>query len=219
MNRKRKMIKLFLMLVLLAVSKVLTAFCAPYLESYAVSLVVCFFYVLLFALFYEREEHRKKRVNIRKGAITLLFFLCASIFASSLTSLAFSPVPQKVSLLRGVVAVFAVPVFEELFFRATLFKKLSRIIPIPLSVFFSALIFAVCHGTLAAFAVSFVLGILLAVIYNSTHSLLLVTLCHALNNLLAALLIIERNMLITFSVASLLALCTLFPFFKKEILE
>jgi membrane protease YdiL (CAAX protease family) len=88
--------------------------------------------------------------------------------------------------LLGTV-VFA-PVFEEFVFRGLLYATLRRRLAWPIAATLSAAIFAIAHGYGAAgFGSVFLSGLLWAIAYERTGSLLPNTAAHLLNNVAAAL--------------------------------
>ena len=94
------------------------------------------------------------------------------------------PVVAAASLLGTVV--FA-PVFEEIVFRGLLYATLRRRLAWPVAATVSAAVFAIAHGYGAAgFGSVFVSGLLWAIAYERTGSLLPNTAAHVLNNVAAA---------------------------------
>jgi hypothetical protein len=103
------------------------------------------------------------------------------------------PVPFPGGLGATVAAVLAVsvlcvaaPVAEELFFRGLVHGSLRRF-GVPLATVASAAIFAAVHFVPAAFPVLFVVGAILAILYERTGSLIPGIVVHALINSLATL--------------------------------
>jgi uncharacterized protein len=95
------------------------------------------------------------------------------------------PLVAGASLLGTVL--FA-PVFEEIIFRGLLYATLRRRLSWPLAATLSAAIFALAHGYGAAgFGSVFASGLLWAIAYERTGSLLPNTAAHVLNNVAAAL--------------------------------
>jgi membrane protease YdiL (CAAX protease family) len=83
--------------------------------------------------------------------------------------------------------VFFAPVFEEIIFRGLLYATLRRRLACPVAAILSAAIFAIAHGYGAAgFGSVFVSGLLWAIAYERTGSLLPNTAAHVLNNVAAA---------------------------------
>jgi membrane protease YdiL (CAAX protease family) len=95
------------------------------------------------------------------------------------------PVVAAASLLGTVL--FA-PVFEEIVFRGLLYASLRRRLAWPLAATLSAAIFAIAHGYGAAgFGSVFLSGLLWAIAYERTGSLLPNTAAHIVNNVAAVL--------------------------------
>jgi membrane protease YdiL (CAAX protease family) len=88
-------------------------------------------------------------------------------------------------LLGGVAAPFA----EELVFRGVLYPLLRNRWGLWPGVLASSLIFAVIHGDIAVGVTAFVLGIILALVFEYSRSLWSAVLVHALNNSLKILLL------------------------------
>lgn len=181
--------KLVLLLSSFIASRTLLIFVSGYTEGAIVFLVGCFLYVLMFVLFSPRTADKKPDASIGKTLLTVTAFVLTSLALSSLLNLFFEIEKRDVSLLQGLVAVLAVPVAEELFFRATLFKVLDGLVPSAFAVFVSSLIFALSHTGLASIISSFVLGVILTVTYKKSGSIMLPALCHTANNLLALVLL------------------------------
>lgn len=97
------------------------------------------------------------------------------------------------------VAVIA-PVVEELIFRGLILQGLRRNYNAFVSVFMSALLFALFHLNPWQFPATFILGMLLGWIVLRTHSLLLSILGHSINNLLVLLSITYWKQISTFGI-------------------
>jgi membrane protease YdiL (CAAX protease family) len=97
------------------------------------------------------------------------------------------------------VAVIA-PVVEELIFRGLILQGLRRNYNAFISVFMSALLFALFHLNPWQFPATFILGMLLGWIVLRTHSLLLSILGHSINNLLVLLSITYWKQISTFGI-------------------
>jgi membrane protease YdiL (CAAX protease family) len=96
-----------------------------------------------------------------------------------------SPAVAATSLLGTVL--FA-PVFEEIVFRGLLYATLRRRLAWPIAATLSAAVFALAHGYGAAgFGSVFLSGLLWAIAYERTGSLLPNTAAHLVNNVAAAL--------------------------------
>lgn len=95
-------------------------------------------------------------------------------------------------LLACVIA----PLAEELFFRALLFSTLKQYIPKPAAIILSAAFFASLHPGFHSLLPIFLLGMLLAYLYEKTQSLWTVAIVHSLHNsLMMAKLLLLRSIL------------------------
>jgi hypothetical protein len=96
--------------------------------------------------------------------------------------------------LLAVVAVSVIaPVAEETLFRGFLYGWMRGRMPQMAAVALSALIFALAHAELALLVPIFVLGCLLALIYERSGSLVPGAIIHALFNLIGVLLIFSTT--------------------------
>ena len=83
------------------------------------------------------------------------------------------------------LGVIIAPICEEVFFRGGIFKNFSQNGYILYGIFFSSLFFASAHFDLLSFPVYFVFGILLALTYSKTNSIVPSMIAHAVNNAFA----------------------------------
>lgn len=88
-------------------------------------------------------------------------------------------------------AVTVAPFCEETFFRGYFFQGLRLRINIWVAVVLSAVVFGFAHGDLGSLALLIVIGLALAVLRWKTRSIWPGMALHALNNLLAALVILQ----------------------------
>jgi membrane protease YdiL (CAAX protease family) len=86
-------------------------------------------------------------------------------------------------LALTLISVGIVPIGEELLFRAGIFRILGRVLPRWAALLLSALAFAALHGSLVHFVPLTVLGIVFALAYEKTGSLLVPVIAHAFFNL------------------------------------
>jgi membrane protease YdiL (CAAX protease family) len=89
--------------------------------------------------------------------------------------------PWAVAAMAGFACLLA-PVWEELFFRGMFYPVVRRLAGARLSIAVTAAAFASLHGNLSQFAPIFVLGVLLAYLYEKTHSLWSCIAAHAVFN-------------------------------------
>jgi len=88
-----------------------------------------------------------------------------------------------------LAAVLVAPICEEVFFRAFLFRGLLRGMPLWPAILLSSLLFALAHADLGSFIPLFIIGIALAYARWRARSLWPSVAIHALNNLVAGLLL------------------------------
>lgn len=88
-----------------------------------------------------------------------------------------------VLVLLSLVAVIGAPLSEEVIFRGYIYPALKRLAGIPFSVIFSSALFAVVHFNLAALLPLFLLGVILALLYEATGSLWMPIAIHFIFNL------------------------------------
>lgn len=74
------------------------------------------------------------------------------------------------------------PISEELLFRQVIFKRLKNIAPVWVAVTVSALLFGVYHGNLVQGIYAFIMGILLALVYEWTGSFAAPVIFHMVAN-------------------------------------
>lgn len=143
----------------------------------------------------------------RLGATTFLIALPGIVAASliwrfALTQLGWPADAQElVDLLANAdsaavvallvfLAIIVAPVTEEILFRAGLFRYLRTRTPRWLALILPGLIFGALHTNLAAFIPLVVLGVILALAYERTGSILTPIVAHALFNLNTILLVV-----------------------------
>lgn len=123
----------------------------------------------------------------------LLLFLPFLLFVSQLLALFSSvffkpvPVPQEPFFILLLTSAILPAILEETLFRGVFTHMFSRISP-AFGVFVSALLFALAHMNLYQFVYTFGCGILLAIAYQMTKSLLVPILLHFANNAIAIIL-------------------------------
>jgi membrane protease YdiL (CAAX protease family) len=101
--------------------------------------------------------------------------------------------PEEI-LLFMLNAVLVVPLIEELFFRGFLYSFLKRFTSTWAAIILSAGIFAFAHQNLGSVLPLWLLGVVLAVAYEHTGSLLLPMSIHGCFNLITAIsLLVEKS--------------------------
>lgn len=93
-------------------------------------------------------------------------------------------------IIVTLLAVLVAPVAEEVLFRAGLFRYLRTRIPRPFAIGIPAVLFAMLHGNVAAFAPLVVLGIVFALAYERTGRIVVPIIAHGLFNLNTILMLL-----------------------------
>jgi len=97
------------------------------------------------------------------------------------------PILEGLVILTGVVLA---PLVEELLFRGVLYQALRRRMPVGSAALVSALIFALMHFNLLLFIPLTLMGLVFALVYERSGSLIPTILVHACNNGIILLFII-----------------------------
>jgi membrane protease YdiL (CAAX protease family) len=140
------------------------------------------------------------------GAVVALEWPLSIVIDRSMTALSLShPEQNSVVLFRQahgaqqiglflLQAVLIAPVIEEVFFRGFLFGFLKKYVPVGWAIVISAGIFALAHVNVGATVQLWVLGLMLALAYEHTGSLLLPIGIHGCWNFITALnLLLEKG--------------------------
>jgi membrane protease YdiL (CAAX protease family) len=102
-------------------------------------------------------------------------------------------IPQDITWLGGLGLLLfggiAVPIAEEVFFRGVLYRWVRERWGIFIGVMVSSLIFGLIHIDIAVASTAFILGIILALVYEYSKSLWTAILIHAINNSIKIILI------------------------------
>ena len=95
-----------------------------------------------------------------------------------------------------VTAVIFAPVFEEFLFRAFAYSALRRRFGVKRGILFSSFLFALIHRSLYGFLAIFILGVVLAHLYEKTGSLIPSISLHIFNNGIASLFLLSLKSLL-----------------------
>jgi membrane protease YdiL (CAAX protease family) len=95
-------------------------------------------------------------------------------------------IPQDLSWISGIALFILggilVPIAEEVFFRGVIYKSLRERLGVATGVILSSLIFGLVHIDIAIAVTAFILGIIIALVYEYSKSLLTAILIHVINN-------------------------------------
>ena len=104
-----------------------------------------------------------------------------------------SPLLLSFSLFTAVI--FA-PIFEEFLFRGFVYSSLRRRFGVKRGILFSSFLFALLHRSLYGFLAIFILGVVLAHLYEKTGSLIPSISLHIFNNGIASLFLLSLKSLL-----------------------
>ncbi len=135
--------------------------------------------------------------HLRRGLLGgVALFLAAAIVGAALTRFGIRQnqferfegiegAPPGLFLLAAAAGCILAPLAEELFFRGYIFQTFSRRYGALWAYLFSAGLFAIVHANLAAAVPVFVLGLMLARIFQTSGSVLPGIVAHGVNNAVA----------------------------------
>ncbi len=179
-------------------------------SSYSLHLTALTNLVLIpiYMLFLRMDE--KKRVSAsgiryvmpkaKDMALIFVLGMAAAVSVNVIVSLSqiarLSPKYQQVSqmiysgsiFIEIVSAVIAAPVLEELFFRGMIYKRLRDIVNVKAAIIISALFFGAFHGNLVQLVYAFIIGLMLAYVYEKFKTIWVPIVFHMGANLISILI-------------------------------
>lgn len=179
-------------------------------SSYSLHLTALTNLVLIpiYMLFLRMDE--KKRVSAsgiryvmpkaKDMALIFVLGMAAAVSVNVIVSLSqiarLSPKYQQVSqmiysgsiFIEIVSAVIAAPVLEELFFRGMIYKRLRDIVNVKAAIIISALFFGAFHGNLVQLVYAFIIGLMLAYVYEKFKTIWVPIVFHIGANLISILI-------------------------------
>ncbi|MCX0386941.1 CPBP family intramembrane metalloprotease [Clostridium perfringens] len=162
--------------------------------------------LILIALIFLPTEYRiKDRINIKKipmkeyfnilvlgiGITILLLFLSGILtkLIPSYKEVVNQLATSRASVLQLIITIVLIPIYEEIFYRGIIFGYLRKNFNIIMAIVVQALVFGVMHLNLVQGIYTFILGIVLALIYMYSESILGNITVHIIFNLLGILII------------------------------
>lgn len=151
-----------------------------------------------------------KKINIKELSGVVVNQLCVSmgisllligiiyfVFPDMLNNLLSESSVSKASTYGGLfmsmtITVVGAPIMEELFFRAIIFKRISRKSNIYIGMIISSLVFGLLHIELAIIG-AFIFGIACCILYIKYKNILIPMTVHFFNNLIAFLPQLDIN--------------------------
>lgn len=189
----------------------------------------------IFALLLRSDNKKRILANgfsyrmpgIKNLLIAGLLGMTSAVSVNAIVSISgiayFSPKYQQVSqiiysgglFMEIVSAVIAAPILEELLFRGMIYKRLRDFCNSKLAIIISAAFFGLFHGNLVQFVYAFVIGLLLAYVYEKMKTIWAPIVFHIGANLLSVLIteLIPQNLLNGFVVLAAMIVCLVLTIF------
>ncbi|WP_338848844.1 type II CAAX endopeptidase family protein (plasmid) [Clostridium perfringens] len=176
--------------------------------------------ILIALIFLPSDYGMKDRINIKRIpikeyfnililgiGITILLLFLSSILTKLIPS--YNEVANQLATSRGsalqlIITIALIPIYEEIFYRGIIFGYLRKNFNIIVAIVVQALVFGVMHLNLVQGIYTFILGIVLALIYMYSESILGNITVHIIFNLLGILII--PKLLINFPSMSIVLL-------------
>lgn len=161
--------------------------------------------ILIALIFLPSDYGMKDRINIKRIpikeyfnililgiGITILLLFLSSILTKLIPS--YNEVANQLATSRGsalqlIITIALIPIYEEIFYRGIIFGYLRKNFNIIVAIVVQALVFGVMHLNLVQGIYTFILGIVLALIYMYSESILGNITVHIIFNLLGILII------------------------------
>lgn len=176
--------------------------------------------ILIALILLPSDYGMKDRINIKRIpikeyfnililgiGITILLLFLSSILTKLIPS--YNEVVNQLATSRGsalqlIITIALIPIYEEIFYRGIIFEYLRKNFNIIVAIVVQALVFGVMHLNLVQGIYTFILGIVLALIYMYSESILGNITVHIIFNLLGILII--PKLLINFPSMSIVLL-------------
>ena len=145
------------------------------------------------------QKCKVKKLSLKNSSIIILSSIGLSLFSYSLVNLLISKFPSynetsnaiasnASSVLGAISIVLIAPIFEEVLLRGLIYNELKKHLNIIIAIIIQGILFAIAHGNMLQGIYTFIMGIVLAIIYDKTQSILAPILFHIMYNLLGSIL-------------------------------
>lgn len=176
--------------------------------------------ILIYVILIPTDYGIKDRINIKKiplkeyfniivlgiGVTILLLFLSGILMRliPGYSEVSNQLSTARESIIQLIITIVLIPICEEIFYRGIIFGYLRKNFNIVLAILFQSLIFGLMHLNLVQGIYTFILGIVLALVYIYTDSILGNITIHIIFNLLGLLVI--PKLLMKFPILSIVLL-------------
>ncbi|WP_206529883.1 CPBP family intramembrane glutamic endopeptidase, partial [Clostridium perfringens] len=161
--------------------------------------------LLISLIFLPTDYGMKDRINIKKIpikeylnililgiGITILLLFLSNILTKLIPSyneVANQLATSRSSIVQLIITIVLIPIYEEIFYRGVIFGYLRRNFNIIVAIIGQALVFGLMHLNLVQIIYTFILGIVLALVYMYSKSIIGNISVHIIFNLLGILII------------------------------
>jgi len=169
----------------------------------AIAAVVTF---IIYVLMFRKKEMnlfqkcKVKKLSLKNSSIIILSSVGLALFSYSLVNLLISKFPSysetsesiasnSTSLLGIISVILIIPIFEEVLFRGLIFNELKKYLNVFVAIIIQGAIFALSHGNMLQAIYTFIMAIVLAIVYDKTQSILAPMLFHVMYNLLGSIVV------------------------------
>jgi membrane protease YdiL (CAAX protease family) len=141
-----------------------------------------------------------KKISLKNSSLIIFSSLGLALLSGSLVNLLISKFPSYMetssaiesnatSVLGVISVVLIIPIFEEILFRGLIYNELKTHLNIILAIILQSVIFAAAHGNMLQGIYTFIMGVILAIVYNRTGSIIAPILFHIMYNLLGSIVL------------------------------
>jgi membrane protease YdiL (CAAX protease family) len=168
----------------------------------AAAIVTFGIYVLMFRKKEINLFHRckLKKINFKNSSLIALSSFGLALFSGSLVNIlidifpsyneASAAIESNMGSVLGIVSVvLVIPIFEEVLFRGLIYNELKTHLNIVIAIILQSLIFAIAHGNMLQGIYAFIMGAVVAIIYDKTGSIFAPILFHVTYNLLGSIIL------------------------------
>lgn len=189
----------------------------------------------VFAILLRRDDRNRIQLqgfsytglDIKNVCLIAVLGMSAAVSVNAIVSLSglayFSPKYQQVSqiiysggiFMEIVSAVIAAPLLEELLFRGMIYKRLRDLCSAKTAILVSAAFFGIFHGNLVQFVYAFVIGIMLAFVYEKMKTIWAPVIFHIGANLISVLIteLMPEGFINGFVMLAAMAICLVITVF------
>lgn len=196
----------------------------------------------IYVLMFRKKEinlfrrYKLKKITFKNSSIIALSSLGLALFSGSLVNILINVFPSyneasaaidsNMGSVLGVISVvLVIPIFEEVLFRGLIYNELKTHLNIVVAIILQSLIFAIAHGNMLQGIYAFIMGAVVAIIYDKTRSIFAPILFHVMYNLLGSIILpiilsdVDGYYISSLIVGAIITALSLILIFKNNIKE